>query len=120
MERFPDRATQIRTTHAGLIHRVVQACHQPASVPELEQILQVSAQNGWTQLVSAIRQLLAGHRDETVLAGLDEEDRVIVEAILQGLQNPATLPCRGCRTPLPCPNPLPGLTRPPRRPVSPR
>ena len=31
-------------------------------------------------------------RDEALLNGLDEEDTLIIRAILQGLQNPATLP----------------------------
>jgi hypothetical protein len=39
-----------------------------------------------------IRDIMAGRRDESVLLGLDDEDRVIVEAILRGLQDPATLP----------------------------
>ncbi len=35
---------------------------------------------------------MSGNRDESILLVLDEEDRVIAESILQGLQDPNTLP----------------------------
>ena len=47
---------------------------------------------GWTRLVAAIRRILAGERDPDALcAELDPEDSMIVEAILQGLTDPATI-----------------------------
>jgi hypothetical protein len=64
-------------------------------VPDLEEVLRLSAQNGWLELVAALRKILAGRRDVSVLAGLDDEDRVIVESILRGLQDPRTLPDPG-------------------------
>ncbi len=59
---------------------------------ELEPILRASAANGWTDLVTAIRRVLSGSREQRILQGLDEEDRTIVEAILRGLQDPRSLP----------------------------
>ena len=88
----PDTKEQILLSHSGLIHRVVMHCNNPGSVPDLEQVLAQAEQNDWQQLVAAIRAIMAGNREESVLLGLDEEDRTIAEAILRGLQDPATLP----------------------------
>jgi hypothetical protein len=88
----PDLREQILKTHAGLIHRVVMHCNHPGSVPDIEQVLQMAADNDWTALVAVIRDIMSGNRDESMLMKLDDEDRVIVEAILRGLQDPSTLP----------------------------
>jgi hypothetical protein len=88
----PDLREQILKTHAGLIHRVVMHCNHPGSVPDIEQVLQMAADNDWTTLVAVIRDIMSGNRDESMLMKLDDEDRVIVEAILRGLQDPSTLP----------------------------
>jgi len=58
----------------------------------MEQALVVSEQNGWDKLVAALRKILNGSRDESVLNGLDDEDAVIASAILRGLQDPNSLP----------------------------
>ena len=87
-----DLQEQILQTHAGLIHRVVMHCNHPGSVPDLEQVLQMAAENDWTTLVAAIRDIMSGNRDESMLLQLDDEDRVIVASILRGLQDPSTLP----------------------------
>jgi hypothetical protein len=71
---------------------VVKACHDPAHKAELESMLQQATQQGWQDLVRVIRLIVLGQRDASLLNALDAEDTVIVEAILQGLQNPATLP----------------------------
>jgi len=92
MNSLPEKAQQIVLAHAGLIHAVVVACQNPAGLAELEPQLQAASVNGWNPLVIAIRRILSGKRDFQVLAGLDEEDRVIAEAILRGLQDPTTLP----------------------------
>lgn len=92
MSTLPDKDQQILAAHAGLVHAVVKTCHNRDLLPQLEQLLKLSEENGWTRLVAAIRRILGGNRDLGVLAGLDEEDRVITEAILRGLQNPETLP----------------------------
>ncbi len=92
MPHFPDKRQQILQAHAWLVHGVVMAYHRPELRPEIEKALKFSADNGWTELVGAIRLILAGTRDRTVLSRLDEEDTVIAEAILQGLQDPSALP----------------------------
>ena len=83
---------QILQSHAGLIHRVVMHCNSLGSAPDLEQILQQAEANEWGRLVSVIRDIMSGNRDESLLLGLDDEDRVIIEAILRGIQDPGTLP----------------------------
>lgn len=92
MPETPDLKEQILQSHAGLIHRVVMHCNNPGSVPDLEQVLQQAEDNDWTQLVATIRNIMSGNREETLLAGLDNEDRTIIESILNGLRDPATLP----------------------------
>jgi hypothetical protein len=92
MAESPELKEQVLQSHAGLIHRVVMHCNNPGSIPDLEQVLRQAEENDWTRLVAAIRDIMAGRRDESVLLGLDDEDRVIVDAILRGLQDPATLP----------------------------
>ena len=92
MSTLPSQREQIVRTHAGLIVNVVQAAQNPVHRPPVDEALRVSAQNGWTNLVSAIRQILNGSRDPNLFADLDEEDSIIIEAILRGLQDPTTLP----------------------------
>ncbi len=89
---IPEKTQQILQIHAGLIHHVVAASHNRDLVPALEPIIRQSAENGWVALMGAVRQILNGRREMSLLAGLDEEDRVIVEAILRGIQDPASLP----------------------------
>lgn len=92
MPSLPQKDQQILHAHAGLIHRVVVACQNPALVPDLDDILAIAEKNEWHALVAAIRRILAGEREIGRLPGLDEEDKVIVGAILRGIQNPDTLP----------------------------
>ncbi len=92
MSTTPDLKEQILQSHAGLIHRVVMHCNNPGSVPDLEQVLQQAEENDWTQLVATIRSIISGSREESLLAGLDNEDGIIVESILKGLQDASTLP----------------------------
>jgi hypothetical protein len=88
----PDKTQQIRQTHASLILAVVQTIHNPELKPQLDQVLQQSEQNGWHNLVNAIKRIIEGNRDQALLNDLDDEDRVIVDSILRGLQDPKTLP----------------------------
>ncbi len=92
MTSLPAKDRQIVLAHAGLIHSVVIACQNRERLAELEPLLAAATASGWNTLVTAIRRILSGARDIQVLAGLDEEDRVIAEAILRGLQDPASLP----------------------------
>lgn len=92
MPTLPEKDQQIVQAHAGLIHRVVIACQNRAVVTDLEDILKQANDNGWTDLVASIRKILAGQREIGTFRHLDAEDFTIVESILMGLQNPATLP----------------------------
>ena len=92
MSYLPEREQQIRSAHATLIHQVVQACHDVNARQELESVLKVALQQGWEDLVRVIRLIVAGQRNSELLNGLDEEDTVIISAILNGLQDPKTLP----------------------------
>ena len=89
---LPDRHQQIITMHAAFINQVVQTSQNPAQQQDYETLLKSAEDNGWGDLVRAIRQIVAGQRDLAAIRGLDEEDQVIAEAIMRGLQNPATLP----------------------------
>lgn len=88
----PEKKEQILQTHASLVIAVVQTIHQPALKPQLNQVLQQSEQNGWKSLVDVIKKIVAGSREQSLINGLDEEDAVIVDSILRGLQDPSTLP----------------------------
>ena len=88
----PEKNQQILQTHAGLIISVVQSMQNPDLMPQLEHVLKLSEQNGWGGLVNAIRKIISGNRDEGLLQGLDDEDQIIAEAILKGIQDPTTLP----------------------------
>lgn len=92
MAQLPDAAEQILMMHAGFIHAVVDAIRNRALIPQLLEMLREAESRGWAVMVSSIREILDGKRDRSVLLGLDEEDKVIVEAILAGIENPATLP----------------------------
>jgi hypothetical protein len=78
--------------HAGLIVAVVQSIYHPELKPQLEHVLRQSEQNGWIGLVTVIRKIVAGSRESGLLNKLDEEDRIIADAILKGIQDPSTLP----------------------------
>jgi len=88
----PEKQEQILQTHASLILAVVQTIHNHELKPQLDQVLQQSAENGWQDLVNVINKIVAGNRDQALINGLDEEDAVIVDSILRGLQDPETLP----------------------------
>jgi hypothetical protein len=92
MPQPPDRNEQIRLVHAQFIRQVVATCANRDRRRELETVLQGAEQQGWVALVGAIRRIGRGERGPAVYAGLDDEDRVIAEAILLGLQDPRTLP----------------------------
>ncbi|MGF1545758.1 MAG: hypothetical protein ACFCUG_00360 [Thiotrichales bacterium] len=95
MTQLPGYQAQIEHTHAALIVAVVEAAQQRRASPELQSALATSEQNGWIQLVAAIRRIVSGARQPDLLAGLDEEDATIIAAILRGIQNPASLPNPG-------------------------
>lgn len=92
MSTISRRHEQMLAVHGPFIRQVVEASRIAGREQELELLLSSAQQNGWKALVGALRQILAGRRDDGTLRGLDEEDRVIAEAVMRGLQNPATLP----------------------------
>jgi hypothetical protein len=92
MAELPDAARQVLAMHAPFIHAVVNALRDRSQLPQLLETLKAAEQQGWPRLVAALRQVIDGKRDDGVKLGLDEEDRIIVDAVLRGLDNPATLP----------------------------
>jgi hypothetical protein len=92
MPGLPDQHEQIRRVHADFIRQVVETCANPDRRDDLETLLLTAEQNGWGALVGAVRRIASGERGSRLFAGLDEEDQVIAESILRGLQDPATLP----------------------------
>jgi hypothetical protein len=89
---IPERDQQIIQTHAGFICQAVECLQDADADPRLQQLLQAAENSGWTALAGAVRAIAGGQRELSGLARLDDEDRVIAEAILRGLQDPATLP----------------------------
>lgn len=92
MDFAPEKQQQITQFHAPLIVNVVNALNDPSLMPGLEEVLKISEQNGWNNLVAAIRKVIKGDRDSSLLKGLDDEDAIIIDAILRGIQDPGTLP----------------------------
>ena len=88
-----DKTAQILQVHAAFINQVVSLGPQADRQTEFNQLLSMAEEHGWNDLVATIRQIFhKGRRDMEILNALDEEDRVIAEAILRGLQDPSTLP----------------------------
>ncbi|WP_420492990.1 hypothetical protein [Sedimenticola selenatireducens] len=92
MKNLPPRHQQIITMHAAFICQVVQLSQNTAARNSLDATLRQAEEAGWQTLVQTVRQILNGQRDMSLIRGLDEEDQVIAEAIMRGLQDPSTLP----------------------------
>lgn len=92
MVKLPERDQQIIQSHAPFIVSVVIACHKPDLVSEVEPVLKAAESMGQHALAGCVRKILAGARDTELARGLEQDDAVIVEAILRGLQDPNTLP----------------------------
>jgi len=92
MNFAPKKQQQITQFHAPLIVTVVNSLKDTSMKPALEHILKASADNGWGSLVKGIRKIIKGDRDSSILKGMDEEDSIILDAILHGIQDPSTLP----------------------------
>jgi hypothetical protein len=87
-----DRDQQIIQAHAAFICQVVEFARNPDARPRFDGLMKSAEENGWHALAQALRAVAAGRTDLSGIAHLDDEDRVIAEAVLRGLQNPATLP----------------------------
>ena len=94
MAKLPDAVEQVLQMHAPFIHAVVNALTDRSKLPVLMQTLDAAEQQGWAELVRALRQIVDGKRDDSIKLGLDEEDRIVVDAVLRGLMNPESLPPR--------------------------
>jgi hypothetical protein len=52
----------------------------------------VQHSHGWNNLVASIRRILDGERSaDALIGGLDEEDTLIISAVLTGIENPDAL-----------------------------
>lgn len=92
MPTLPHQHQQIIQAHAAFICDFVRLSQSPDARPALERLLKGAEEAGWSRLVRALRLIHGGQRDRRSLEGLDEEDTVIAEAVLRGLQDPGTLP----------------------------
>ena len=92
MSIIDSRTDQIIAAHSSLIVAVAHACQDADRRAELETVLVALQRHGETALVQALRAILSGRRDEDLLQDLDGDDRIVVERLLLGLRNPATLP----------------------------
>ena len=88
----PSRDQQIIQAHAAFICQVVEFAQNADARAKFEELMSTAEQNGWQALATALRQVAAGQRDLSTIAGLDDEDKVIAEAVMRGLQDPSTLP----------------------------
>jgi hypothetical protein len=89
---MPPTIEQVLRVHAAFIHTVVNALRERSQLPELMNQLKSAEEAGWVKLVAALRLIIDGRRDPSIFLGLDEEDRIVIDAILRGFDNPATLP----------------------------
>ncbi|MEN8179824.1 MAG: hypothetical protein ABFS39_14575 [Pseudomonadota bacterium] len=87
-----NRNQQILAMHAGFINEVVLCIQNPQRTSDFEQLMKSAVDSDWNELAGAIRQIKSGRRDMEILNPLDDEDQMIAEAILRGLQDPSTLP----------------------------
>jgi hypothetical protein len=92
MSDFPDRHEQIRLVHAEFIRQVAATCGNAERRAEFDALLASAEQSGWSELVGALKRIASGERGPEVFRGLDEEDQIIADAILRGMQDPSTLP----------------------------
>ena len=71
---------------------MAETCRNPERRREFETLMATAEQNGWSALAATLHRIAAGEQGRQVFAGLDEEDQIIADAVLRGLQDPSTLP----------------------------
>ena len=96
MSKLPPHEEQVVMAHAEFIRQAVELSQNADRAGDFQTLLQIATENGWENLVAAIRRIASGEREIDRLQ-LDPEDRIIAEAILRGIHNPATLPPPGQR-----------------------
>ncbi|MET0029385.1 MAG: hypothetical protein ABW101_17270 [Candidatus Thiodiazotropha sp.] len=88
-----NKKDQILAVHAQFINQVVMTGANPERQQEFQALLKMAESQGWDALVQCLLSIFQqGRRDLEILNPLDEEDRIIAEAVLSGLRDPATLP----------------------------
>jgi len=92
MAQLPPAVEQVLRVHAAFIHTVVNTLRDRSQLPDLMKQLDAAEEAGWARLVGALRHVIHGRRDPSIKIGLDEEDGILLDAILRGIDNPATLP----------------------------
>lgn len=79
-------------SHLPIILGTFVAIKNPEKAAEFNSVLSAGEERGWTNLVAAIRRILAGERNRDALCDkLYLDDAMIVETILEALENPAIL-----------------------------
>ena len=89
---IPDREQQILQSHAAFICEAVACLQNADGRARLDELLRAASDNGWAALAGALLKIAGGERDIHRLSALDDEDRVIAEAVLRGLRDPSSLP----------------------------
>ena len=92
MADLPPAIEQVLRVHAAFIHTVVNALRDRSQLSGLMNQLKSAEEAGWARLTGALRHIIEGRRDPSIFLGLDEEDQIVVNAVLRGIDNPATLP----------------------------
>lgn len=78
--------------HLWLILDCLTATSDADAATQLDAVLVHGEKQGWTALVVALRQILAGERNADLLCDpLDPEDSMVVETLLAALADPASL-----------------------------
>ena len=90
--KLPSLQQQVIQTHASLINLIVDSTQRSELKNKVNEVLNISTNNGWISLVNAIRKVLAGQQQLDQLGELDNEDKIIITAIINGIENPQTLP----------------------------
>lgn len=91
MSIISSKNQKILNENNDLINLIINAINFNSYIPSLNNNLTLAAENGWTNLVSAIRKLLSGERNINKFQNLDQEDQIIISEIISILTSPDTL-----------------------------
>lgn len=92
MDNLSSDTKKILQENADLIHLVILALSDSKFIPQLNANLEQAEKNGWTDLVASVRKIISGVRDIAEFPDLDNEDRTVINGILKGIEDPASLP----------------------------
>lgn len=62
MKKLPAQEEQVVMIHAAFIRQVVELAQNQAKKEELEALLGIATDHGWSNLVQAVRRILAGQK----------------------------------------------------------